>query len=155
MLVVNTLRMSLPCQFVVADVPSRASLPGRVQCDSPDWSVCASSHPSALNSSGHVVAAQYLDAGPSSSWSIDAGCVGICICGDTFGSWRAVSSSTIQFGISAGLRSSMPCPSSHRYSLPFGWIVGGASTCPPMPRMSMPTPSEPEASLCMGWSVKK
>ena len=72
MLVVKTLMMSLPCQLVVAEVPSRTSLPGRVQWDSPVWSVCASVQPSALNSSGHVVAAQYLAAGPSSSWSSDS-----------------------------------------------------------------------------------
>ena len=66
---VNTLRMSRPCHPVVAEVPSLMSLPGRIQCASPDWSMCASVHPSARNSSGHVVAAQYLDAGPSSSRS--------------------------------------------------------------------------------------
>jgi hypothetical protein len=109
MLVVKTRMMSLPCHPVVALVPSLMSLPGRIQCASPDWSMCASVHPSCLNSSGHVVAAQYLDAGPSSvsMFAVDSYVIGMSsVC-------FSVSISTIHNGMSAGLCSAIDLPSTH------------------------------------------
>jgi hypothetical protein len=80
-----------------------------IQCASPDWSMCASVHPSCLNSSGHVVAAQYLDAGPSSvsMFAVDSYVIGMSsVC-------FSVSISTIHNGMSAGGVFAIDLPSTH------------------------------------------
>jgi hypothetical protein len=108
--------MSLPCHPVVAEVPSLVSLPGLTQCVSPVRSVWACVHPSARNSSGHVVAAQYRDAGPSSvsMFVVDSYVIGMSsVC-------FSVSISTIHNGMSAGGVFAIDLPSTHSYVLPFG-----------------------------------